>query len=102
MAVTYTQGVWQVKAGQAREFVDAWHEFAEWSAANAPGAMWVKLLRDVDDDHRFVSIGPWVSADAVDEWRRLDGWGERIGRLRQLLVDFTPATLEPVVELGAP
>jgi heme-degrading monooxygenase HmoA len=96
----YTQGVWQAKPGQADAFVAAWREFAEWSAANAPGAGWVKLLRDLDDDHRFVSVGPWDSLDAIEGWRALPGWGERVARIRDLLESFEPATLEAVVELG--
>jgi heme-degrading monooxygenase HmoA len=102
MAIVYTHGVWNVKQGHADEFVAAWRDFADWSLANAPGAMWAKLLRDANDDHRFVSVGPWASLDAVEGWRSLDGWSERIGRIREFLVDFTPGTLEPVVEVGAP
>ena len=100
MADVYTHGDWRVKEGRADEFVAAWQEFAEWSLANAPGARWAKLLRDTDDANRFVSVGPWASIDAVEGWRQLDGWGERVGRIRELLVDFTPGTLEPVVEVG--
>lgn len=101
MVEVYTLGDWKVKEGHADEFVAAWREFAEWSLANAPGAIWAKLLRDTENDHRFVSIGPWTSIDAIDGWRQLDGWAERIGRIRQLLIDFTPGTLDPVVEVGS-
>lgn len=100
MGEIYTHGVWRVKDGSADEFAAAWTEFAEWSLANAPGAMWAKLLRDAEDNLRFISVGPWASIDAVETWRLLDGWGERIGQIRELLVDFTPGTLEPVVEVG--
>jgi len=100
VADIYTLGEWKVQEGRADEFVAAWQEFAEWSLANAPGASWAKLLRDADDDHRFISIGPWASIDAVAGWRQLDGWAERIGRIRPMLIDFTPGTLAPVVEVG--
>ena len=95
----YTQGVWMVKPGRADEFVAAWSDFAQWTKDNVPGALWVKLLRDVDNENRFVTIGPWASTDAIDRWRSLDGWRERVARVRQLLDGFEPATLEAVVEL---
>jgi heme-degrading monooxygenase HmoA len=100
MPVPYTQGVWRVKPGRAEEFVAAWTEFAEWTLQHADGAGWGKLLRDLGDEHRFVSIGPWDSLDAIQSWRSLDGWSERVGRIRELLVGFEPATLELVVERG--
>lgn len=100
MPVLYTQGVWRVKPGHTEEFVAAWTEFADWTLQHAAGAGWGKLLRDLDDPHRFISIGPWESLAAIEAWRALDGWKERVGRIRELLVDFAPATLEPVVERG--
>ncbi len=96
----YTAGVWNVKPGREEEFVAAWKEFAEWSSANAPGAGWAKLLRDSADPHRFVTFGPWESLEAIAAWRALDGWKERIGRVRELLVSFEPSTLDLVVEVG--
>jgi quinol monooxygenase YgiN len=100
MAVPYTHGIWQVKPGHAEEFVAAWTEFADWTVQHADGTGWGKLLRDVNDEHRFVSFGPWESFAAIESWRALDGWNEWIRRIRELLVSFEPATLELVVERG--
>jgi heme-degrading monooxygenase HmoA len=103
MAAPYTQGVWRVKPGCADEFVTAWTEFAEWTAHTAHtahGAGRGTLLRDLGDENRFISIGPWESLDAIESWRALDGWNERVSRIRELLVGFEPATLELVVERG--
>jgi heme-degrading monooxygenase HmoA len=100
MAVPYTQGVWQVKPGRAEEFVAAWSRFADWTLEHAAGAGWGKLLRDLDDDHRFISIGPWESLEDIEAWRALDGWKERIAEIRELLVGFEASTLEAVVERG--
>lgn len=57
MAVPYTLGIWRVKPGRADEFVAAWTEFADWTTRHARGAGWGRLLRDVNDDHRFVGVG---------------------------------------------
>ena len=64
------------------------------------GRAWGKLLRDLERDDRFVSFGPWESLEAIETWRSLDGWKERVERVRELLVSFEPSTLEPIVERG--
>jgi heme-degrading monooxygenase HmoA len=89
-----------VQPGRGDEFVAAWVEFAEWTTANVRGAGRGTLLRDLTDDHRFVSIGPWESLEAIQTWRTLDGWTERVTRIREMLVSFEPATLELVAERG--
>ena len=96
----YTQGVRRVKPGRTEEFIAAWTEFADWTLEHAAGVGWGKLLRDLDDAHRFVSIGSWESLPAIEAWRALAGWKDRVGRIRELLVAFESATLEPVVERG--
>ena len=64
------------------------------------GRRWAKLLRDTQDENRFITFGPWESLDAIAAWRELDGFRERVGRVRELLESFEPFTLEPVVEVG--
>jgi heme-degrading monooxygenase HmoA len=100
MAAPYTHGIWQVKAGRGAEFVAAWIEFADWTLANVEGAGWGKLLRDLDHEDCFVSFGPWESLEAIEAWRNLDGFEERVTRLRGLLVSFESSTLETLVERG--
>jgi quinol monooxygenase YgiN len=89
-----------VKPGRADDFVSAWTEFAEWTVQHARGAGWGKLLRDTKDEHRFVSIGPWENLAAIDSWREMTGWHERVTQIKEMLVSFEPATLELVVERG--
>ena len=89
-----------MKPGRTDEFVAAWIEFAEWTADQAEGAGVGTLLRDTSDDHRFVSFGPWESLTAIENWRGLEGWSERVARMRELLVSFEPATSSNVAERG--
>lgn len=98
--VPYTIGVWSVKPGRAGDFVAAWTAFAEWTAANVHGAGRGTLLRDTGDDHRFVSVGPWESIEAIEQWRSHPGWSEHVAAIRELLTSFEPSTLELVVERG--
>jgi heme-degrading monooxygenase HmoA len=100
MSSPYTLGIWRVKPGRADEFVAAWTEFADWTVEHAQGTGWGKLLRNRDNVNVFVSIGPWESLEAIEAWRQLDGWTEQVGRIRELLEAFEPATLELVVERG--
>jgi len=96
----YTLGDWYTKPGAETQFVETWSEFAQWTAANVPGASWAKLLQDDSDPRRFVSFGPWRDEDAVAEWRAHPGFSERVGRLQDLLESFLPATLTVAAELG--
>ena len=100
MNTPYTHGIWKVQPGRGDEFVAAWTELAEWSMREVAGSGSARLLRDLADPDRFVSFGPWESLEAIEAWRTLDGFGERVGRLRELLVSFEPSTLELVVERG--
>ncbi len=100
MGVPYTLGIWDVREGHADEFIAAWTEFADWTKQNVRGAGWGKLLRDLDNENRFFTIGPWDSLEAIETWRKLDGWTQRVSRIRSLLTGFQPATLETVVERG--
>jgi heme-degrading monooxygenase HmoA len=96
----YTLGDWIVRPGREDEFIEAWHEMAEWTANEfAPGASAV-LVRDRENRSRFVSFGPWESEDQVSRWRESEGFASRVGRIRELLDRFEPQTLDPVASVG--
>jgi hypothetical protein len=64
-----------------------------------PGSVWARLVGDSSAPNRFISFGFWERPDAIEGWRALPGWQERVGRLRELLDGFEPSTLELVAEL---
>lgn len=98
----YTSGDWFVKSGREDEFVDAWRELAEWTAAEiAPGAR-AMLLRDRDDASRFRSFGPWASDEQILAWRQSDGFASRITHIRGMLERFEANTLVVSVRVGEP
>jgi heme-degrading monooxygenase HmoA len=84
----YTSGSWLVSAGREDEFVSAWNAFTGWSLDHAPGAQSFVLIRDAADPRRFLSLGAWSDADAVEAWRSSDEFRERLGRCRALCDDF--------------
>jgi heme-degrading monooxygenase HmoA len=85
VSVPYTFGIWRVRSRRSDEFVAAWTEFAEWTTQNVPGAGQGTLLRDLDDQNRFMSTGPWESLEVIERWRSLDGFTERVARLKSAL-----------------
>lgn len=100
MGQLYTSGLWTAKDGREDEFVSAWRELAEWTLASVPESKWGKLLRDRDDPRRFISFGPWDSMEAIESWRELPGFQERVARIRELLESFEALTLEAAAEVG--
>ena len=97
MAETYSHTTWQVKPGSAEEFVRRWEEWAEWSHRQGLGAH-ARLLRDVESPDTYVSFGPWISVDAVKNWRSLAGYHERVARLQEVVVSLEPRTFEVIAE----
>jgi heme-degrading monooxygenase HmoA len=97
VAGPYTHTNWVVKEGREAEFVERWSEWADWSRRQGLAAH-AMLLRDVDDPRRFVSFGPWESMQAVRGWRALAGYQERVTKLREVVDEFEPRTLEVVAE----
>jgi heme-degrading monooxygenase HmoA len=100
MSRPYTLGNWVAKPGREEEFVSAWRELATWTTREIGGNPSAKLLRDVTDSRRFVSIGPWDSLEAIDAWRALPEFRERVSALREFLESFEPLTLELLAEVG--
>jgi len=80
--------------------IDAWRDLAEWTKGEIGGAGNPRLLRDRDNQRRFLSFGPWEDVEAVEAWRASEGFEQRIGKIRELLEDLEVRTLDPVVELG--
>ncbi|MGI8827333.1 MAG: antibiotic biosynthesis monooxygenase family protein [Chloroflexota bacterium] len=92
----YSLGIWIVKPGREGDFVEAWREMADWTTREMTGGEKGTLLRDREQPNRFVSFGPWDSVEAITAWRAHPGFRERVGKLREMLDDFSPTTLDDV------
>jgi heme-degrading monooxygenase HmoA len=101
MTQPYAYAVWIVRAGCEEDFVSAWRELAEWTEANAPGAGVGRLFQDDDQPSRFMSLWSWDDEEAIAVWRSQLGFQERVGRLRELLETYTPATFRMRIEVAA-
>lgn len=92
----YTLGIWVTKAGREDEFAACWRDFARWTLDEVDATASGTLLRDRDNPSRFVSFGPWSDPAMIEAWRAHPGFAERVARMRELLVDFSPMTLDEV------
>lgn len=97
----YTVGLWTVKAGDEKAFVDAWTGFARWTAHNHPGAGVGYLLQDSGDPRQFISFGPWKDAEQVKAWRELPEFKAFISKARGFCEDIQPRSLTVVASSEA-
>jgi heme-degrading monooxygenase HmoA len=97
----YTCGIWTVLPGSEEEFVSAWSDLAEWTAEHVAGAGFATLVQDEERPNRFLSFGPWESAEAIEAWRSSTGFRERVERMRELLERFEPGTFRRRAGIGA-
>ncbi len=95
MEALYTHTTWRVKAGREDEFVERWAEWIDWSHREGLREH-ALLLRDAESPQTYVSFGPWEDVEAVQMWRSLPGYQERVARLREVLEELEPKTLEVV------
>jgi heme-degrading monooxygenase HmoA len=100
MGDLYTCGTWTVIAGREDDFVAAWQDLADWTAAEIAGASWANLVQHQEKPNVFLSFGPWESPESIAAWRESEGFRERVGRIRDLLEAFEPGTYELRASVG--
>src|SRR5438067_11045700 len=88
----FTYGRFEVESANEEAFMDAWSEFAAWVSAQ-PGAVTLRLVRDVRNPGRFVSFGQWEDAEAVHAWKSSAAFKERLGRVVKHASEFEPTEL---------
>jgi len=95
----YTLGIWIVKAGNEKAFIDAWRAFAEWTLKNQPGNAKATLLQDEEQPQCFISFGPWKDKKSIESWRNQPEFKEFIKKAKDLCENIKPYTLKAVVNL---
>jgi heme-degrading monooxygenase HmoA len=92
---TYTQTTWRVKEGREEDFLERWRDWAEWSRRHgfADAAL---LLRDTEAERTYISYGRWADRGAVQSWRQMAGYQQRLSALSEVLDGFEPRTLQVV------
>jgi heme-degrading monooxygenase HmoA len=97
----FTLGIWTVKAGREDDFVREWKELADRTKGDFPDET-ATLLRDREQSNRFISFGPWESLDQIERWRASETFKHGVTKIRQLLDEFAPLTLDVAAEVKAP
>jgi heme-degrading monooxygenase HmoA len=95
----YTLGIWTVRPGSEDDFEVGWRRLAERTQADHPEATAV-LLRDREHPGTYISFGPWDSLEQIAEWRGSPAFQESVTAIRELLENFEPHTMDPVVVVG--
>ena len=99
-AQIYSAGLWTVKDGKEAEFAAAWERFAAWTVENQPGAIRGTLLQDVEDEHRFISFGPWRDFESIKAWRQTPVFADFLATAKELCEDVQPRSLRWVAGVG--
>lgn len=92
----YTHGLWIVKAGNERAFIEEWSRFAKWTAKNHSGAGKAYLLQDSDNPQQFVSFGPWENTESIKTWREDPEFKKFVSKAKELCDSFQPRSLRRV------
>lgn len=82
-----------MKRGREDDFVRAWQELADRTKSDFPAEV-ATLLRDRDQPNVFISFGPWESLEQIEQWRDSETFKQGVGKVRELLDDFAPHTMD--------
>ncbi|MFL5937480.1 MAG: antibiotic biosynthesis monooxygenase family protein [Gaiellaceae bacterium] len=93
----FTYGRFEVEPENEHAFVEAWSEFAEWISRHA-GNRSIRLMRDLRNTGRLVSVGKWEDAEAVRAFKSAPEFKEQLGRIVKLAKDFEPTELVTLVK----
>jgi len=95
----FTVGHWTVKPGKEAAFLKRWHEFARWTMDHQAGAKWVYMVRDLTQANKFLSFGPFESAEMVEAWRKTPEFKAAFVEFKDLCDEIRPGTMREVAHL---
>jgi heme-degrading monooxygenase HmoA len=95
----YTMGVWTVKPGREDAFIAAWDALGQWTLERGFDTHGT-LVRDRSAPSRFVSFGPWPSAEEAERWRSDPGFEERLSRIEETIDSFEPGLYDVVMRIS--
>ena len=95
----WSSGRWQVKEGNADEFIDRWREFLTWTEKEHQGFLGARLIRDLRSPNSFVSFATWQDLDAMRAWQGSPEFKERFDAAYALCEDMQSGGYELAVEI---
>ena len=84
----YSFGIYTVKQGKEKEFIDTWNKFVDWSlgqykVASTP----VRLVQDQDNPRRFIAFAEWINHNDLQSWMQKPEFNEYLNKFRELCDD---------------
>ncbi|HXW99510.1 MAG TPA: antibiotic biosynthesis monooxygenase family protein [Methanomicrobiales archaeon] len=96
----YAAGIWDVRPGNEKAFVEAWKEFSAWTALRQRGTGYGTLLQNPDHPSRFISFGRWDDLASLRAWQQQPEFRKSLGRFMQLCDQVTPGIFRQVAGEG--
>ena len=95
----YTVGVWVAKEGLEDDFERAWEALGQWTVQEGFTTHGT-LVRDRSNPRRYISFGPWPTAEHVERWRSSAGFKEHLDRIMATVESFEPGTYDAVISVS--
>jgi heme-degrading monooxygenase HmoA len=96
----YTSGVWIARAGKEADFARKWQESVDRLSLELPGITF-RLMRDLDDPSRFVSVtGPWRNREQFEETRSSAAFQESMADVDDVLESYEIRVYQLAVEVS--
>ena len=89
MSEIFTYGRFEVDPQNEEAFLEAWSQMATW-ASTLPGSRTFRLVRDVRNTGRFISLGQWDGPEAVRAFKSDPGFKERLAGMVKQAKEFEP------------
>ena len=93
----WASGHWQVKEGEAEQFIQQWREWLSRSSENVAGFHHARLLRALNSAQHFTSISEWDTAEARDAWKASPAFREGFEASKALCDEFVGGDYDEVV-----
>jgi heme-degrading monooxygenase HmoA len=92
----FTLATWLVKEGREADFISGWKSFAEWTGRSGLAAGSGHLPQDAANPRSLLSVGPWQSKEAIDQWRSAPEFKAFFEAAREISEEIQPRTLSQV------
>jgi heme-degrading monooxygenase HmoA len=90
---------WTVKPGKEEIFLEKWQEFAQWTMNNLRGSRWMFMVRDQEQENRFISFGPWESFECITEWQQSSRFKSAFTAFMELCDEVSPGVMREVIHI---
>jgi len=90
---------YQVKAGQEKDFTDAWTRVTRTIKTTARGSRGAMLTRDVNDRQQFIVVGRWESLDDFKKFHNVGLAGSTAQKALEATLEM-PVAMQIVEELS--